>query len=156
MNKLIQTIGSCFIACLALGLLTGTSQGSLSEDLYPDFGFETAPPNITSVFEDIVAHSNQGGKKKKKMLLFALAGRSMPLPGPGLDGSTNGLLVDRPDLAMPTRDATWTRPGTTLMLTEPSGFSEPGASGGGIVPAPGALLLLGIAAAGRHRRRRRG
>ena len=153
MNKFIQTIGSCFIACLALGLLTDSSLGSLSEDTDPDFGFEAAP-SITSIFEDIVAHSNQGGKKKQRFLRFSLAKRSMPRPNPDFGASLDGLLVVSPELDMPIRGSSWTPIGTTMSYPETGGFNENGTTSGGIVPAPGALLLLGLAAAGRHRRRR--
>ena len=103
-----------------------------------------------------MAHSNQGGKKKQRILLFNLVGRSMPLPTPDVSGSKNGLLMESFDLVMPSRETTWTPQVNTIMIPETGGFNEGSTTGGGIVPAPGALLLLGLAAAGRHRRRRQG
>ena len=151
MNTLIHNMKSCAIVCLALGLFTAPGHASLSEE--PDFEFQTAPETLTFV-DDFVAHSNQGGRKKKARF-FHLAPAKRSMPNPLTDaGSMDGLLIEGLKSTRPTRSDQWVDPGSAPVILTPNSFGN-GASGGSIVPAPGALVVLGLAAARRGRRRRR-
>jgi len=152
MNKKILTVGSWIVASLALGLLAPRGMASLSGE--PGFSLGTNP-NVITDYRDIQAHSNQGGKKKEDRLLrLNLAGRSMPGPVPGPDGGTDGLLVEFKEPTMPIIESTKDILDFNLIL--PSGSLSEGniGSSSGLVPAPGGILLLGLGALGRRRKRK--
>ena len=151
MNKKILTIGSWFVACLALGLLAPRGLASLDAD--PGFSLGTNP-TVVSDYRDILAHSNQGGKKKQKLFKYNLAGRSMPGPVPGPDGDTGGLLVEFKEPTMPIIGYTKDIQVFALNLTSMSLSEGSSGNSGGLVPAPGGLLLLGLGALGRRRKRK--
>ena len=149
MNTLIHTMRSSAIVCLVLGSFAAPSHASISQET--DIGFQNVPTSFT-IIDDIVAHSNQGGKKKGRMLHLWLAKRSMPNPLPDAD-TIGGLLVEGLAPLWPERSDDWVTPGSMPVLPDTNGFNG-AESSGGIVPAPGALLVLGLAAARRRRRRR--
>ncbi|HBZ96563.1 MAG: hypothetical protein CMJ41_06155 [Phycisphaerae bacterium] len=150
MNTLIHNMRSSAIVCLVLGIFAVPGHASLSEQ--PDFEFQTAPLTLTYV-DDFIAHSNQGGRNKKtRFLHLTPVKRSMPTPRPDA-GTMDGLLVEGIVSTLPTRTKQWVDPASTPVILTPNSFSN-GGTGGGIVPAPGALLVLGLAAARRRRRRR--
>ena len=151
MNKNIPTIGSWFVACLALGLLA--PQGMASLDADPGFSLGTNP-TIISDYRDILAHSNQGGKRKQKIFRFNLAGRSMPGPNPVPDGGTGGLLIEFKEPTLPIIGSIKDIQNFNLDLAVVSLSEGSGGTSSGLVPAPGGLLLLGLGALGRRRNER--
>lgn len=151
MKKKILTIESWFVACLALGLLAPLGMASLEAD--PGFSLGTNPTTITD-YRDILAHSNQGGKKRQQIFRYNLAGRSMPGPVPGPDGDTGGLLVEFKEPTMPITGFTKDVQDFNLDLPVASLSEGSGGTSSGIVPAPGGLLLLGLGALGRRRKRK--
>ena len=151
MNKKILTVGSWIVASLALGLLAPRGMASLSGE--PGFSLGTNPIVITD-YRDIQAHSNQGGKKRQRLIKLNLAGRSMPGPVPGPDGGTGGLLVEFKEPTMPIIGSTKDVLDFSLILPSGSLSEGSGGSSSGLVPAPGGLLLLGLGALGRRRKRK--
>ena len=171
MNKLLHNLTYSAIACLTLWMSTMPATAALSTENETslqtapadEVTFQNAPahgitvPNVPSwtlITHDIVAHSNQGGKKKRSrpILLSELDERSMSRPFPGIDISP-GLLLERPPLTMPVRGDVGIKTAPSVIPVEPS-FSSSWALSQGTIPAPGALLVLGIAAATSRRRRR--
>ncbi len=154
MKAMTHTLRNRFVACLILCLVTPHALASLSED--PDgYSFESAPGDFSlSEFDDTVAHSNQGGKKKQKTLFaFISSRRSLPSPIPKISSAAQGLLIEFEGPVMPSVGFSTEAP---VLETRKDAFGEDtwSSEASSLVPAPGALVLLGLAAAARRRRRR--
>ena len=156
MKAMKRTFLTQVVTCLILWLVAPSALASLSEE-ETDFGFETAPETgfELTAYEDTVAHSNQGGKKNKKhtMFEFIIFRRALVSPTPEIAAASQGLLIEFEGPVMPSGRSAKFAP--VPETTEDTGGGDTWTSkGSSVVPAPGALLLLGLAAVGRRRRRR--
>jgi len=158
MNTKIIQYASCFILCLAFFVPAQTAIASLDPDL--EFEITSVPfekNELAVVYnwvlyatessdneEGPIAHSNQGGRNasllipggKEEMTLAIMATPGLAVAKPWQDRDTTGW----DPIAFNVGSDTYTK-------FNPNPVSS-------TIPAPGALLLLGLAA-GRSRRRRR-